>query len=961
MGLSRRAVLRAAAGGGAATLIVGAGIRPAWAADEYDALRARWVGFLVGTGYDPAVEPYASRLAQVGSAARGFRTSMAPGPAGLWPDLPIGTASTNITASFTRLRTMAGAYAMPATGSTGDTGLASAVGTGLDHLVTTAYTASGAPYDNWWDWEIGTPQALLNVVALVYDRLTAASIAGSLAAVDHHVPDSKVASYSGTSTGANRVDICRVLAVRGVLGKSSAKLVTARNALSPVFPYVRSGDGFYVDGSFIQHTWIPYTGSYGEALLAGLANLFGLLAGSTWAVTDPNRQLAFDAVERAFAPFLFNGLMMDGQRGRAIARPQDDHVHGHNIIVSILQFAEGASAAERARWRGLVKGWLQRDYWKPFPSDTSLSVPALARGAAVLADASVPATPEPVAHKVFGSMDRAVHRRPGWAFAVSMCSARTAFYETGNGENLRGWHTNSGMTYWWGDTYGNGQYSDSFWPTVDPYRLPGTTVSRKALADAAGGPWGAARPAATWVGGATDGEFAALGQDTRGLQSTLRARKAWFCLSDSVVCLGAAIAATDATTIESTVDNRNLGSGAQAFTVDGVTQPATMGWSATLTNAGWAHLAGFGGYVFPGRATIKAVREQRTGTWRTINTGGATTAITRPYLTMWFDHGADPTAAAYAYLLLPGATASATATRAATPQVSILANSATVQAITDSATGITAANFYAAGTAGPITVSAPCSVLVRESGGTLRVAVADPTRAAATITVTITGAAPSSQSIEHSTGYTTATGDPQISVLALNPITLLAEVGGTRGGSRTITFGTGTAATPGQHTTLAPTGDTYVQDGASAGTNFGADPLLVVKNAGTGFHRRSFLKFALAGLPAAPRRAILWVYGEVSDGSGTQAVVHARAVFDDTWTETGLTWNNQPALGAIQSAAPLGDTSDWIPLDVTPHVRTQYTGDRVAGLALLQETAGLFVALHSRKNAANPPFLQVIS
>jgi hyaluronate lyase len=644
--------------------------------------------------------------------------------------------------------------------------------------------------------------------------------------------------------------------------------------------------------------------------------------------------------------------MMNGQSGRAISRPQDDHVHGHNIIVSILQLAEAASAAERARWRGLAKGWFQRDYWKPLLSNTSLSVPALARGAEVLADASVPAVPEPVAHKVFGSMDRAVHRRPGWAFAVSMCSARTAFYETGNGENLRGWHTNSGMTYWWGDTFGNGQYSDAFWPTVDPYRLPGTTVSRKALADAAGGAWGASRPAATWVGGATDGQFAALGQDTRGLQSTLRARKSWFCLSDSVVCLGAGIASTDGAVVESTVDNRNLGApaGNQAFTVDGVAQPTTLGWSATLAGARWAHLAGFGGYVFPGASTIKAARQQRTGTWRDINTGGSTTAITRPYLTMWFDHGVNPASGTYSYILLPGATAAATAARAATPQVSILANNASVQAVADSATGTTAANFYAAATAGPITVSAPCSVLLRESGGTLRVAVADPTRAASMIIVTIDRA-----------GYPTATGDPQVTVVDTDPITLLVETGGTHGASRTITFGTGTTVTPRRATALAPVADAYVQDGAAVNTNFGADAVLAVKNASAGFHRRSFLKFDLASLPAAPRRAVLWVYGEVSDAGGTQATIQARAVAADGWTETGLTWNNQPALGTTLSSAALGDHADWIPLDVTAHVQAQHAGDRTATIALSQATTGLFVALNSRTNGGNRPFLQVIS
>jgi hyaluronate lyase len=313
--------------------------------------------------------------------------------------------------------------------------------------------------------------------------------------VDHFVPDAAVASYSGTSTGANRVDLCRVLALRGIVGASSAKVALARDALSPVLPYVTSGDGLYPDGSFVQHTTVPYTGSYGSVMLGGLGMLFALLSGSTWQVTDANRQIVFDAVENAWAPFLYNGLVMDGVSGRAISRgvsatdakqlQQDDHLRGHPILASIVLLGQSASATENARWRGLVKGWIQRDYYSPPMSDPSLGLTGLARLKGVVDDTTVTAIAEPTGHRLFTGMARATHRGPGWAASISMADRRITYYETGNGENLRGWHTGSGMLYWWGDTYANGQYSDAFWPTVDPYRLPGTTASRKALADSA--------------------------------------------------------------------------------------------------------------------------------------------------------------------------------------------------------------------------------------------------------------------------------------------------------------------------------------------------------------------------------------------------------------------------------------------------------------------------------------------
>ncbi|NEE54628.1 lyase, partial [Streptomyces sp. SID8455] len=78
------------------------------------------------------------------------------------------------------------------------------------------------------------------------------------------------------------------------------------------------------------------------------------------------------------------------------------------------------------------------------------------------------------------------------------------------------------------------------------------------------------------------------------------------------------------------------------FTVDGSVKPVTRPWSATLTNASWAHLGGHGGYVFPGGATLKALRENRSGRWRDINTGGSTDTVTRAYLTLWADHGQNP-------------------------------------------------------------------------------------------------------------------------------------------------------------------------------------------------------------------------------------------------------------------------------------------------------------------------------
>ncbi len=726
---SRRTFL-ATTGASALTLSLAPRVSAA-ADDEYERLRLRWVDISLGTDYDPTAEPYASRLAETGTLAARFRATMAPAAGSLWPDSPFDPPA-GITRSYSRLWTMTQAYAQQGTGHTGDAGLLADVIRGLDHLATTVYNPSTTRYGNWWEWQIGSPRLLMDIVAVLYGRLPQALRDAAFAAVDHFVPDSMLGDYSGTSTGANRVDLCRSVALRGVLGKAPGKIALARDALSPVFPYVTQGDGLYADGSFVQHTWVAYSGTYGQVMLDGLGRLFTLLAGSSWAVTDPSRQIILDSVEHAYAPLLHDGLMMDSVNGRAISRGylkaderrvmRSDHFHGQALIAAIALLAGGASAAERERWHARIKGWIERDTVTPILSGAQFGVADLSRLHAIDAS-SAPAAPEPVGHRLFASMDRAVHRRPGWAANIAMASDRISYYECGNGENPRGWHTGAGMLYWWPGRSQGGQYTDWFWPTVDFYRLPGTTVSTKRLADKAGGEWGVPKPAVRWVGGATDGEFAAVGQHLAGLGSTLQARKSWFCVADAVICLGAGITGTDGVPVETVVDNRNLGDG---------------GTNAFTRGRGWAHLDGHGGWVFPhGTQAPRTLREDRSGAWSDINATSSTERSTRRYQTLWLDHGTDPVDASYAYLLMPGANRRTVAARAHDRHwLEILDNTEARQAVTVRSLGLTAANFWQPGTVGPLTTTAPASILVRRRRRTATLHLSDPLRTGAPFEIT---------------------------------------------------------------------------------------------------------------------------------------------------------------------------------------------------------------------------------
>ena len=134
-----------------------------------------------------------------------------------------------------------------------------------------------------------------------------------------------------------------------------------------------------------------------------------------------------------------------------------------------------------------------------------------------------------------------------------------------------------------------------------------------------------------------------------------------------------------------------------------------------------------------------------------------------------------------------------------------------------------------------------------------------------------------------------------------------------------------------QAVTVNPVADAYVQDGAAGNTNYHTGTYLFVKkNATVGSNRLAYLKFDVSALPAVPGSVRLRVYGKHAQGpySGTDSV---SGVTDSTWTETGLTFNNRPAAGAVLAHAAVGSVNQYVEWDVTGFVAAQ----KAAGATLV--------------------------
>ncbi|MDF2924490.1 MAG: hypothetical protein K0R57_3404 [Paenibacillaceae bacterium] len=697
------------------------------AADEFDSLRERFKSMLTGgTNYNLSDPDIAARVTSITNLAQERWDTMRkePNRIRLWDNSPFGNDSESVSRSYNYLRDMARAYVTYGSSLQGNALLKGDIISALDWMNANQFYAGCNMYQNWWNWQIGAPLALNEIVAMIYQDLSAAQISNYMAAIYYSQPSVEM-------TGANRLWESQVLAISGINNKDSARIAAGRDGISALLQNVTVGDGFYNDGSFIQHNYYAYNGGYGVALLEGISDLLYILRGSGWEVTDPNKNIVFQWIYSAYEPFIYKGNLMDMIRGREMSRNKEQDFNAAvDVMASILRLSQVAPQADALAFKEMVKYWLSIDTDKTFLHEVSIDMIIVANE--ILNNSAIPSRGELLAYRQFTNMDRAVHLRPGFGFGISMFSSRIADYESINAENNKGWHTGDGMTY----LYNNDleQFNDHFWPTVDSYRLPGTTVLKNTPQAAN------SRSDKNWVGG-TDilGQYGVTGMELHTVGKSLTAKKSWFMFDDEIVALGAGITGTDGVDTETIVENRKLNSaGDNLLTVNGTTESSGLGWSETLNGTNYIHLSGNVagsdiGYYFPGGATVKALREARTGNWRELNASssyGDATPITRNFLALWLDHGASPTNQSYSYVLLPNKTSTQVSSYAAAPTITILENTPSVQAVKETGLNITGANFWKDEytTAGSISVDKKASVMMRETAHDLEVSVSDPTQ-----------------------------------------------------------------------------------------------------------------------------------------------------------------------------------------------------------------------------------------
>ncbi|HFE4671604.1 TPA: polysaccharide lyase 8 family protein [Staphylococcus aureus] len=512
---------------------------------------------------------------------------------------------------------------------------------------------------NWWDYEIGTPRALTNTLILLQEDFTDEEKKKYTAPIKTFAPDSdKILSSVGKSEpakGGNLVDISKVKLLESIIEEDKDMMKKSIDSFNTVFTYAQNSatgkerNGFYKDGSYIDHQDVPYTGAYGVVLLEGISQMMPMIKETPFNDSNQNDTTLKSWIDDGFMPLIYKGEMMDLSRGRAISRENEtSHSASATVMKSLLRLSDTMDKSTKAKYKKIVKTSVESDSsYKQ--TDYLSSYSDISKMKSLMEDSTISTNGLTQQLKIYNDMDLVTYHNKGldFAFGLSMTSKNVARYESINGENLKGWHTGAGMSYLYNSDVKH--YRDNFWATADMKRLAGTTT----LDNEEPKSTDVKKSSKTFVGGTKfDDQHASIGMDFENQDKTLTAKKSYFILNDKIVFLGTGIKSTDSSKNPvTTIENRKAND-YKLYKDDTQTTNSDNQETNSLflesTNSTQNNI----GYHFLNESKITVKKESHTGKWSDINKSQKDIQKTDEYYEVTQKHS--NTDSKYAYVLYPG-------------------------------------------------------------------------------------------------------------------------------------------------------------------------------------------------------------------------------------------------------------------------------------------------------------------
>ncbi|NQX46924.1 discoidin domain-containing protein [Paenibacillus tritici] len=583
-----------------------------------------------------------------------------------------------------RMQSMAQAFADPKSPYYHNEALLKGIQNGLDYWFTVKPTST-----NWWETGIGKQLRLSKIALLCEGYLTteqAANIVGTL--------DSK----PNTIDGANSSWYNQNYMIRGLLLEDAQNVRSAVEAFNVLSAVTETLTGIQSDMSFFMHGKTNYTTGYGRSFARDMSFWAYVVSGTSFAYS----QAAIDSL---------SSYVLDGTR--------------YLVRGDVADLGMGMNGPEWPDYESSALTfyedpleWMQAA--NPKRADEFAVFLNNIRGIGTVTGNGLDANNMTQWQTLVSS-----HMRKDYGITVKMSSSTVKGGEwrtiNPSGYNLLYW-TSQGATaiQRTGDEY------RTVYPLMDWAHVPGTTAPYVFTKE------NNFNNPKTFVGGVTNERYGATAFDFNKLSTS--GKKGYFFFDDEMVALGAGITSTNAAPVHTTL-NQSLAAG--DVLVDG----KAVDDGTSQVKGRWAY-NDHTGYIFPDKTDFQVKQETKTGKWSDVVTGSSTEPITKPVFSMWLDHGVKPVNASYQYIVLPGKTAGEVGSYAEASPISILANTASVQAVRHRSLGISELLFYQPGTVTlreglTVTVDKPSMVVVDESADPVRISVANPETPGITVNVTL--------------------------------------------------------------------------------------------------------------------------------------------------------------------------------------------------------------------------------
>lgn len=589
-----------------------------------------------------------------------------------------------------RMIEMALAYTHPSSSMKGNVDLKSKLDLMLQYWQSQAPTST-----NWYQNEIAEPQRM-GLFLILMKYAGAQNVTQTL--FDNAIIRLRdKGGNPGSQTGANRVDVALHWMYRACLTADRNLLQTAMDYIYSPIEYTAGSEGIQYDNSYAQHGRQLHIGSYGEVFLNGVTTATMYAVGTQYAIPAQKLSILSKLVKDTYLSVFRGQNIFFNVIGRASTRPNATIKQGTNKIVLKMASIDPANSsvynAANARFTG-----------------------------------SQPAQYNVDARSIhFYNTDYSLHKRPTYSADLRMVSTRTIRneYLSDNLEGKKQYFLSDGAM----GLYVDGNEYENIFPVWNWAKIPGVTcpeftdVPQLSTYLKAG--------QSDFVGGVSDSLniVSVYKYNDTEFNINTSANKSWFFFNDEIVCLGSKIKSQATQKINTTI-NQTLLSGNVTVSVNGSQSTFANGSFAYDKTVDWVYHRGIG-YYFPEKAKLDLSAQQQTGSWFDINGNYSSDLIAKDVFSLSIDHGVQPTADKYAYIIVPGLQNATQAQNYNVSDIEILANSDSLQAVHNKKTDVYGFVFLKSGATkvGQLIVETdtPCAVIVKDiENGKAVVYVADP-------------------------------------------------------------------------------------------------------------------------------------------------------------------------------------------------------------------------------------------